>query len=81
MFFLFLYIFANKRLIQTYRANAIATRPETSTKKSTLGLEKFTMNTNRTFTLKIPYRHRYLELTLRSESKEILGTFFVEACG
>jgi len=59
MLVLFLYIVTNNRLVQTYCAHTIAARPKTTTKKRTFSPKKYTMNSNRTFAFKIPYRHRY----------------------
>ncbi len=62
MFILFLNIVANHRFFKSNRTYAIATRPEATAKKRSLGKKKFAMNPNRTFTLKIAYSHRYTKL-------------------
>ena len=59
MLVLFLYIATNYRLVQSYCANTIAARPKTTPKKRTFSSKNYTMNSNSTFTLKVPYRHRY----------------------
>ena len=59
MFILFLNIVANHRFFKTYRTYTVTTRPETATKKRALGAKKFAMNPNRTFALKVAYRHSY----------------------
>ena len=69
MFILFFNIVANHRLFKPYRAYAIATRPETATKKRALGTKKFAMNPNRTFALKIAYRHGYTKLRRHTQQQ------------
>ncbi len=76
MFALLLNIVANHRLFKPYRTYAIATRPETTSKKCALGTKKLAMNPNRTFALKIPYRHSYAKLRRHTEQhmKVITGS-------
>ena len=69
MFILFLNIVANHRFFKPYCAYAIATRPETATKKRALGTKKFAMNPNRTLTLKIAYRHSYTKLRRHTQQQ------------